>query len=111
VLILDLPFTFNKDRAGEILSPFEAHLTDQVAVLVLGLAGGMASHPEFGHPHVRPLDRMREVLTKTEGPILDPYMGTGTTLVAAKELGREAVGIEIEEKWCQRAVERMARAA
>jgi len=61
------------------------------------------------HPTQKPLKLMRWCIaqSKTEGTILDPFMGSGTTLRAAKDLRRKCIGIEIEEKYCKIAVQRL----
>jgi DNA modification methylase len=63
----------------------------------------------WGHPTEKPIDLMRDLVSRFEGTILDPFMGSGTTLRAAKDLGRRAIGIEIEEKYCEIAVKRLAQ--
>jgi len=60
------------------------------------------------HPTTKPLSLMGDLLSAIpSGTVLDPFMGSGTTLRAAKDLGRKAIGIEIEEKYCEIAAQRM----
>lgn len=61
----------------------------------------------------KPLGLMRNLIewTATGGLILDPYMGGGTTLRVAKDLGMEAIGIEIEESYCEIAARRLGQEA
>lgn len=62
------------------------------------------------HIAQKPIKLIRYLISKTMfQTILDPFMGSGTTLVAAKQLNRKAIGIEIEEKYCQIAVERLSQ--
>jgi site-specific DNA-methyltransferase (adenine-specific) len=63
----------------------------------------------FNHPTQKPIKLMKRLVKRTEGLILDPFMGSGTTLRAAKDLGRKAIGIEIEEKYCEIAAKRMSQ--
>ncbi len=65
-----------------------------------------------GHPCPKPLELFAWLADKASEEaqtILDPFMGSGTTLRAAKDLGRKAIGIEIEEKYCEIAAKRMAQ--
>lgn len=62
------------------------------------------------HPTQKPLRLFEWCLGfLPDGTVLDPFMGSGTTLVAAKNLGRKAIGIEIEEKYCEIAAERCSQ--
>lgn len=65
------------------------------------------------HPTQKPEALMAAILEDFTDPgdlILDPYMGSGTTLVAAARLGRRVIGIERSEEYCQLAVRRLAQA-
>ena len=63
------------------------------------------------HPTQKPVTLMKRLIADhfPTGVIVDPFMGAGSTLRAAKDLGRRAVGIEIEERYCAAAVARLAQ--
>jgi DNA modification methylase len=66
------------------------------------------------HPCPKPDGLMAELVTDFTDPgesILDPFMGSGTTLLAAKRLGRRGIGVEREEKYCEIAAKRLAQGA
>lgn len=64
-----------------------------------------------GHPTQKPERVLKALLTlrKTEGVVVDPFMGSGSTLRAAKDLGRKAIGVEVEERFCEIAAKRCAQ--
>ena len=106
---------------GDLSIPWRPNV-EEIYVLGSGFAGhrgtsaltydGPVSWASRGrlHPHEKPVELLRDLITKCpSGTILDPFMGSGTTLRAAKDLGRKAIGIEIEERYCEIAAKRCSQ--
>jgi site-specific DNA-methyltransferase (adenine-specific) len=64
-----------------------------------------------GHPCPKPLKWASGIIQNltNDGSILDPFAGSGTTLRAAKDLGRQAIGIEVNERYCEMIAKRMSQ--
>jgi site-specific DNA-methyltransferase (adenine-specific) len=73
------------------------------------VAGPSAPSFRFGHPHAKPQDLLETLLDPTHGVVADPFAGSGSILVAAKARGRTAIGVEIEERYCEIAANRLSQ--
>lgn len=96
---------------------------DWEPLVVYGRTKGLSMHDflsvcndekmgSYGHPCPKPLRWATWLIERAcpkNGSIVDPFTGSGTTLRAAKDLGRKAIGIEIEEKYCEIAARRMSQ--
>jgi site-specific DNA-methyltransferase (adenine-specific) len=62
-----------------------------------------------GHPTPKPIPLMGNLIEKCpDGVIADPFAGSGATLIAARNLGRKTIGVELEEKYCEIIASRLA---
>ena len=98
---------WNKPERGFSLAEAELAWTNVDAVIRVYDCN--RSDPGREHPTQKPLDLMKWCIawSKTTGTILDPFMGSGTTLRAAKDLGRKCIGIEISREYCDIAIKRL----
>ena len=109
-------------RKGITSRPSAVGFTDWEPVFVYGSKVHRNAHdlftvqPErmgsFGHPCPKPLGFSTWLVSRfcgEGGTVVDPFMGSGTTLVAAKQLYRNAIGIEIEERYCEIAAKRLSQ--
>lgn len=119
--------TWDKGEAagmGDLSLPWKPN-TEEIYILGKGWSGHRGSSILRGnvvtwsgpgpnglrlHPNEKPVALMRQIVIKAPpGTIIDPFAGSGTTLRAAKDLGRHAIGIELEERYCQIAAQRCAQ--
>lgn len=96
-----------------LVGPWRSGLNGRTSVLATTAALQGGSHGitgRTGHPHTKPLDVMLQLIEACPpGVIADPFAGSGSTLVAAKQMGRKAVGVEIDERYCEMAARRLAQ--
>jgi len=87
--------------------------TQGVSLSACSFENRINDETDNGHPCPKPYKIWLRLLTKGlgdwTGPVLDPFLGSGTTLRCAKDIGRKAVGIEINEAYCEIAARRMGQ--
>ena len=91
-----------------LLGPWGQLPAQRSSVLRSG-AKALATYVNRGHPHSKPIDVMETLLSSTHGVIADPFAGSGSTLIAARNLGRKAIGVELEERYCEIIASRLAQ--
>lgn len=96
-------------EAVYLIGPWPVGVGGKSSVLTTGgmVAGPRSMALRAGHPHAKPVDVMEELVSLEAGTIADPFAGSGSTLVAARNLGRRAIGVELEERYCEIAARRL----
>jgi hypothetical protein len=96
-----------------LIGPWSAGLNGRSSILASSTslqAGAHGLTGRYGHPHAKPVDVMETLIAACPaGVIADPFTGAGSTLVAARNLGRRAIGVEIHEPYAEAAARRLSQ--
>jgi DNA modification methylase len=95
-----------------LVGPWPAGVGGCSSILRTGglVAGPRGIGTRNGHPHAKPVDVMEQLIAACPpGVIADPFAGSGSTLVAARNLGRPAIGVEIDEEHAEKAARRLSQ--
>ena len=104
---------FRRDlEATYLVGPWPSGIGGRTSLLdtgwrLVGSAHGLAG--TSGHPHAKPLDVLARLIALHPGTVADPCCGSGSTLVAARQLGRRAIGVEVTPRYCALAAARLAQ--
>ena len=109
---------------GDLSMPF-GNATEEIYLLGQGFVGARRPNiivtddarggpgggaVKYGHPTPKPVGLMEQLIEVCpEGVISDPFAGSGATLVAARNLGRRAIGVELEEEYCETIAKRLSQ--
>lgn len=106
---LELPWKPNTEEIYVIGKGWQGRRRGSV-LKHLAVAGCVGTRTWRWHPFEKPESLIVDLLQcAPPGVVCDPTAGSGTTLVAAKKLGRPAIGIEIEERYCEAAAKRLSQ--
>jgi DNA modification methylase len=112
-IITDTPYTMmTASHCADMMTMLHYDASD-VLVLTNPLAGyiyrgdfhivpELSTAPTEYHRHQRPLEELTKLVAMTQGIVVDPYCGSGTTLLAAQSLGRASIGIEVDKSSFER---------
>ena len=100
-------------EAVYLLGPWSSGLGGETSIVSTGARSqGNPSSPQgrYQHPHAKPVDALERLIAHCPpGVIADPFAGSGSTLVAARAQGRRAIGVELEEAYCEVIASRLAQ--
>lgn len=108
---VSMPFQLQDEEIYVLGDGFVASSPPLRSVITTGEARSIEVS-KIGHPTPKPIGLMELLIERCPaGVIADPFAGSGSTLIAARNLGRKAVGVELEESYCEIVAKRLSQQA